>query len=572
MKSNYKSILPFIMAAIMGFTGCGKTTPDDGSILMIKRPKTLIGTFLDKNDAVLLDGGSSVNYATLLLDSKINIADGDCGILIDSDALTVGDAYQDAFYIRNLYKNSLKSYNPDIDLPFYINIDHILDSASIDNNTKKAIIGAIFNTCSDNGISTVALATDKNLCYAQELGIEFPMACPIVEDKDNIKYSGNYNSFLCRGSTSIGGTVNVLGRKFGGKITLGDKMYYMTDAEGNIPHNPKGLVQDRLYTTNSNDWREISKLCESLNLDISATDLLRINGYSITEYCKGLKLHIPGVRPEGGKKTTYSYTIDVSENQGELDETARKYVDDNNIGIIFRSSIGSRLDNQFKNNLDLFKGKDIGLYHFVKTFRDDDPNCSDEDFINYQKEQIKLVNDKVPNTGFFAIDLEDSYLRDLDSEQLELLVNTWIDGLSKKFGKINIYCNEDFLKYMIDTIDIDEGRFDLWLANWGDNAKCDNIEDLEFREDLAEEYGTELIQVTSNFVGAPFGRVDVSVQKSTEEYFGESTDKIEFPNKHVKHVEVIVTPHLITVIAGGVVLYAFHRKRKKRNGSGARVH
>ena len=72
--------------------------------------------------------------------------------------MTDTNIYKDIDYVKSVLKEN------DINLPVYMNINHIVENVNLNNNQKKELIVAFLEKCSSNGMYVGVSGTDTNLC------------------------------------------------------------------------------------------------------------------------------------------------------------------------------------------------------------------------------------------------------------------------------------------------------------------------------------------------------------------------------------------------------------------------
>ena len=127
---------------------------------------TLSSIWSKKKDklAVINVGNSKVtntNFQQYKLD-YLDDKDINTAVIVDCNTSNIANIYKDIDYVKSVLKEN------DINLPVYMNINHIMENVNLNNNQKKELIVAFLEKCSSNGMYVGVSGTDTNLCRLKD--------------------------------------------------------------------------------------------------------------------------------------------------------------------------------------------------------------------------------------------------------------------------------------------------------------------------------------------------------------------------------------------------------------------
>ena len=599
IKDDIKKYCCVAVAPTVGIflIGCG-ARENDINYIEVKNPKTYIGCLFG-DDPVLLNVGNPSGWTspldeTMFLNesiTKIMERNVPSGFIFHTEISSLYDVYMLIDYMKYLIVNYGDKVNSSFDLPFYVDIDSLMNNMDLTKSERIEILQALIEKCNSNHICLGFYGKDSTLCRAYDMNIGVGEKEVVVcqEDIVGINYPGNYNmierdgNIYCKADVDFPAIIN----------------------EGRL-NNPNSLVADEKYTLQTDNPYELASYDFESPYEMSPNAILKYNGVCSSEYNPGLQLVIP-FKQEALQNTPpqednrYVIAFDVSEHQGTINEDGWDFIKNNSKGVFIRLGIGERADKQFDNNLEAAKerGLLLGGYYYV-TFPGQD--CSDEEFVKHQKMQIENAR-KLYNEAFgknnkdgrvFALDLEGDF-GGLTDEQVRTTIKLWY----KEFGKDNkftIYCNQRHLgkiKGAVSANDLDESlsedadltdAINLWIAG-GDlyDQEVTSFEEFygeeeELEADLIEEYDAIAQQVTSKFnndyVYNSDGHVDVNVVASsaiiTDEELYTISNKLgphDFSERiSTATIAPIVAAGSTVVLASAIAVAGLKRKFTKRKG------
>lgn len=140
------------------------------------------------NDFVILHISNKEWQDISLLRAKLkkcNDAHISVGLVLDTKATTLSQIYKDVDFLQAVMKEFT------IDLPVYCNIDSIMDSSSLNNAQKSALIQAFIDKASRSNMFLGLYGKDSSLanCNTYLFNIE-DLNCYLVEEKAEREYTG----------------------------------------------------------------------------------------------------------------------------------------------------------------------------------------------------------------------------------------------------------------------------------------------------------------------------------------------------------------------------------------------
>ena len=311
IKDDIKKYCCVAVAPTVGIflIGCG-ARENDINYIEVKNPKTYIGCLFG-DDPVLLNVGNPSGWTspldeTMFLNesiTKIMERNVPSGLIFHTEINSLYDVYMLIDYMKYLIVNYGDKVNSSFDLPFFVDIDSLMNNMDLTKSERIEILQALIEKCNSNHICLGFYGKDSTLCRAYDMNIGVGEKEVVVcqEDVVGIKYPGNYNMVSKQG-----------------------KIYCKTDAdfprrinEGRL-NNPNSLVADERYTVQTGNLYELDSYDFGSNYEMSPKDLLKYNGICSSEYNPGLQLVIP-FKQEALQNTPpqdenrYALAFDVSE-------------------------------------------------------------------------------------------------------------------------------------------------------------------------------------------------------------------------------------------------------------------
>lgn len=471
---------------------------------------------LDDNNFVILDIGDHDTAKIEKQEEKIkmcNDQDISLGVILSTTATNEAEIYNDVEYVKDI----VSKYN--INLPVYLNIDHIIENEELNIEMKTKIITNFLEKCRINQINIGIHGTDTNLCRLKEYFNITDYNAYVVMDKKTIKYDGKYSII----------------RDYDGNIKAKSLQNDLTEPTEN---NKENFLSDGIYILSTTD--NITDI--SLRYGLSVEDILSFNNITHEDLKPGLRLRIPSVIGQEHKSEYGNFRkvenpirgADISYAQGE--RTDWEKMAENFEFVIVRSSIGNKVDERFEEN-----ATNCNLYNIplgIYCFNDvTNMNCeSDEEFIEKQQEQLDLVLDLIKDkeiTYPVYLDIEPPNNTDLKTlmteEQVKLMLENWTTKI-KEAGYIpGLYCNQSTYAYLATCVDYDlSEKLEIWIAGGeqytGETISID-INMIKPSSVLEKDYNATIAQSTDSAIngGAANHRGHLDVNFSTVDY----SDKLE---------------------------------------------
>lgn len=461
---------------------------------------------LDSEDFVVLDIGDhdsiGVNFQGRKL-SYCNDKDIALGIIISSDANNEASIYDDVEYVKGI----LSKY--DVSFPVYLDIDNIVMNDNLNNEMKTKLIKNFLEKCSSNNIYVGIKGSDTNLCRVKQYCGITDYDAYLVMDSENIRYDGVYN------------VVKDLDGNISSKSNLAE---IITNRELN---NPDNFISDGAYELKEGE----DILDVAYQTSMSVNELLEFNGISKEDIEPGKVLRIPSSvsvdnisissNEDFGITVTYDPVdtplrgADLSYAQGK--DSDWELLKENFDFLILKCNQGEALDSCFEYNVrncNLYNIP-VGVYcynHYDKS------NCTDDkEFSINQENQANFVLTNLKNKRIdypVYLDIEspgDEDIRNLLSpEQVNIMLNNWIDKMLSSGYIPGVYCNQDVLTYLKECVNYDlSDKFEIWVAGGPQytGEKIDiPLEEVKYPETLVEKLpDVSVFQATDSAIGTGAG-------------------------------------------------------------------
>lgn len=456
-------------------------------------------TKVHPNNFVLLhlsSNGNDLSYLQKQLE-KCNELDISVGLVLDTDASTLGSIYKDIDFIQSL----LLTYK--IDLPIFLNIDGIMNNKSLNNIQKNSLIEAFINKANASNLYIGMSGSDMSLSLCEEYICSLKdFDCYLIKDNSSYDYSG---------------TASIV-KELDGTIKSSIDLAKVITEKG--LNSKEKLVLSAKYIAKEDDTYNTL----ALEFGLSEEDLRLYNNNSKGELKVGDIVSIPNLYQSIDTKTnevSYMYAIargiDISDYQVNIDwnrvaetsdfvivEVARdNYNYKENPGYFIPECI-NQITNTINNDISL------GLYFCVS--KDMDISEYEKRLINYfdrlmdeLDNSITLEKENIPVFLDFEV-----YCSDNDYYGL---LNTFKNVCnSYGFTKVGIYGNKNTLTQISSSLKKDGERIELkdtdffvWQAggvqySGREHTNLDDVkvEDLiETQNFVGEQYETSIMQVTN---------------------------------------------------------------------------
>lgn len=516
---------------------------------------------IDSDEFVVLDAGNHNYSGVFFQDRKIKYCDSNdisCGVIISPDTDSLASIYEDVEYAKWL----ISKYN--ISFPVYLNIDTIMEDASLDSATMTKYALAFLKKCSDNGIYVGIYGADSNLCrFKKYTGISDYDAY-VVQDGEVINYDGEYHVI----------------KDLDGNIKAS------VDLTTIISDNGNNTVHDFRY-----DGVHIMSLDESISdvafeYGLSVDDILDFNDISFKDLTDGRKLRIPSTFcddiPEEFKSVDKPLRgADLSYAQGSNIDWDK--LDDNFQFLIFRCSNGIKIDTCFEQNMYQASVHNIPSGVYCYNGYDITNTTSMDDFLAKQKAQadtvIKALKDKeVLYPVYLDVELPSgvSWNERFNCEYVSVMLNTWVERISQAGYIPGLYCNQSGLENLQSMVHYPlEEHFELWVAG-GDQYTSGKedipLEEVRVSSVLANNPTVSMVQATDSAVNSGAGNeqghldVNFSVKDYSKPLFDDYDGLLavrEFEHFPIREVGAGVLG--VGVLAGFGIVASKIKKRKTKS-------
>lgn len=450
------------------------------------------------------------------------------GVVLDTKALNLATIYEDVDFIQAI----VKKYK--IDLPIYCNIDNIMNSTSLNNAQRSAIMNAFIDKTSRSDMYFGFYGNDSNLCDCKEYVLDISLYdCFVVQEDETIRYNGSCNI-----------RKNINGEVYSGldlsKVIIDKNLNSSTE-----------LVFSAHYTAKDKDTFHSL----SLKYGLSEDDLRQYNSNFEGELEAGQVIAIPNLYKSYNVNTReykYNYAvargIDISNYQDNINWDRVAETSDFVIVEVAREpgnytrNLGEYIEEstmQIKNVVE--KDIELGLYFCI--YKDMDVSIYEERLNNYfAKFENEMQSNNVVLNRFnipVFLDFEVFYEYN-DYYQLMSLFEKICN--EHGFTKIGIYGNGNTLSQISSSLNKNGEHVELKDTNWfvwkagGSQYSSDENNDeglkleelIEPKSESNSQYTTVVQQVTNvcRDTGASnyYGNCDVNFCYSSE-LFGEELNK-----------------------------------------------
>jgi len=477
---------------------------------------------IDDADFVVLNVGNHDSVEVHFQNRKMkmcNEQDISLGVILDSEASSEEEIYNDVEYIKGL----VRDYK--VDFPVYLNIDKIITNDDLNTEEKTKIIKDFLEKCSANGIYVGVNGTDTNLCRLKEYCQISGYDAYLVMDGSEIQYDG---------------TCNVV-KDLDGNIRANcDLAEVITKKKLNSADN---FANDASHTIKeSEDITDVA-----LKYDMSVNQLLGFNDMKKDDVSVGDVLRIPcqieNVEYGDPQFTKLGQPIrgcDMSYAQGTSSDWDK--LSENFEFIILRACQGQEKDECFESNVEKcnINNIPIGVYCYNGY---SNKNCPDFDlFVKKQEEQADytislLKNKKIEYPVYLDIEaspsLSDEYL---GQEKVEAMLDMWCKKITEAGYVPGIYCNQSGLRYLQSKVNYSlNERFQLWVAG-GDQYYADkrdiDLGDVLPSSVLGNDKNVHMAQSTDSCVNAGAGDSNghLDICFSSIDYTDKNYEKLESDN------------------------------------------
>ena len=475
-----KSILPVIFAGvtIINLSSCSNNTEEETKenqigYIDIENPKSLPSNeFVFYNVGDYNDVGISKQDKLLKKCKNSNIS---TGIIIDSDAISRIDIYEDIEYTKSVIEKN------DIDLPVYFSIDKIMSNDMLSIIEKTTLISEYLTLAEKNNIYVGLHGTSSNLSFLNKYGmtISNKYDCFVVDD-EIIKYEGMI-SFTQDKDGNI--KSNYKSNEFNDDISKMIKY--------NSFNNKDKFAQNSFHKYELNDT--IEKI--ALKYGISVNDILSFNRISRDDLLPGTILRIPSeiqnktelVFPKLDRQKEALYRgIDISFYQGDISNGRFKKLSNQ---IDFAILKISEQDNDFSELREDPKFKDyyekciennisVGAYYVTRA-------TNTEEAIS----EAKIVLNRIKNlkmTFPIYIDYEntedtiyeDDFYKIKKNKELKQMLESVRNMFQEEGFRFGIYTNLYTYSNMIDMIGLEElNKNEIWLSKPNNYSRTNFVED-----------------------------------------------------------------------------------------------
>jgi len=544
------------------------------------------------NMFVLLDAGDYNTKGAFFFDKKIEYCNEEgmsIGIVINEKEASLNAIYNDV----ELAKNIINNHKEKIDLPIFLNIDHIIENYNLTSITKKELILSFLTKCESNGIYVGIHGTDKNLIRCKKICediINYNACVKIENNEGNVTYDGNYN-YIQYPNGHIKAKNNL--------------SKYIIDGSLN---SPEKFVSDTIYTVSSGE--DIVDI--SIKFNLSPNDILDFNKLTEKEINEGTILRIPSVL---GKYAPYQQTTsstltnplvgaDISNHQMNQNDG---YIYNPNVlaenfdFIIIKATEGTNWTDSYFNQISkdcIDRNIPIGAYA-LNTITDSQQ--TDENIRKNAEAQADhflstIANKKIDYPVYLDFESDSNNLIIQSPTKFRIILEVWYEKMSNAGYTPGIYMNQSMYSSMINNHYINNEDFDLhekfemWIAgsttgkDFYVSEAEDNFQaykDTFYTIDQIKEYenttGVDMAQPTNvgdgRIYGAAnsYGKLDINL--SYKDY-----TKVEIPEDIDFELLEIIEPNqlpdakrigiasggigipLIT-LAGGILIH--NRKKRK---------
>lgn len=479
--------------------------------------------------AVINVGNSKVtntNFQQYKLD-YLDDKDINTAVIVDCNTSNIANIYKDIDYVKSVLKEN------DINLPVYMNINHIMENVNLNNNQKKELIVAFLEKCSSNGMYVGVSGTDTNLCrlkdYVYSGIIDYDTLVEMEED--TIKYNGTYN------------------------------MYKTTDGYYVLKSNLSNIIKEKNFN-DSEKFQDDAKYTYSTKEDfekqlfqcgLSKTELKKYN--NILFLNKGDVLTIPNVISTRNQDTTISgyntleepiIGCDISSCQveGNWDKLSK-----NMEFIIIKAATGSEEDSKFAKHYKKCMDYNIpvGIYTIIDCTKIGYPKIEDYKVAQSKSstKTLELLQNKKVDLPVY-IDIENPYaqgsvnygkpVRDLlPKEYVQYMLDDWYTKMSNAGYIPGIYANKETMNYLSECVDYKlSDKFEIWIAGGTLYDHKANYANYSIDSDLYNYKDASIHQVTQKAIGAGIGNDDgyldinlATVDYSDPNYIDDSSYKKE---------------------------------------------
>ena len=567
IRINRKIISTLFAGAILiSLSGCNKKTQEineENKIghIDIQKPKDILSThFIYYNVGNHKEIGVS-RQDELLAKCKEN--DISRGIIINSDASTRLEIYEDVEYTKSVIENS------DIDLPVYFDINNIVENDDLSMTEKSDLIFEYINLIRKNNIYVGVYGTSTNLNTLNQYGL------PI---------SNTVDSFIKEDGIT----------KYNGMSSIKE------DLEGNITSNCD-IVKNLNVKMGQNGYSIVDETNDltkiSMQHDISINDLLKYNNKEKKDITPGTVLRIPNeiqrrieyVYPDLERSQTVLYRgIDISYCQ-ELNENVDFKKISKNIDFAILK-ISEQMDKEYTSLRE-----DPKFEKFYKQCTESDMYVggyyiTNATTVGEAVKEAELVLDRIKGLNFtfpIFIDYENIIETEYEEQfnQIKEMnsMGEIIPAVKKVFKdyRFGIYSNLSTyseIEQMVDSKDLNECS--IWLSHPDPELK--SITQLLDNGPICKSlngrysYGCDIIQVSESIrdlgIGNANGCVDVDycyVNFDTPKIPQELPPEYVFETKQYKRKDprkVVKTASRIAGVTSGFLFTVYvigHKKRKK---------
>lgn len=526
-----------------------------------------------KDGIAVINVGNSKVTNTNFQDYKLDYLQGkgiETAIIVDCNTRNIADIYKDIDYVKSVLKEN------DINLPVYMNINHIMENINLKNNEKKELIVAFLEKCSSNGMYLGVTGTDTNLCNLKEYVYpEITDYDTLVEmEEDTIKYSGTYN--MCK--------------------TVDGYYVLKSDLSNVIKENgfneSEKFQNDAKYTySTKEDFEKLLFQC-----GLSKSDIKKYNNVLFLN--KGDELTIPNIISTKKQDTSISgfstldkpiMGCDISNCQNEGDWDKLSEIMD---FIIIKAATGSDEDDKFAKHYKkcIEYNIPVGIYTIIDCTQIGYPKIDDYKVAQAKSstKTLELLQNKKVDLPVY-IDIENPYTKGsphygksvsslLPEKYVQFMLEDWYKKMSNAGYIPGIYANKDTIDYLEKCVDYKlSDKFEIWIAGGNEYDHKANYAEYSIDLDLYNYKNADIHQVTQKATGTGIGNsegfVDLNfatVDYSKPNYVDDSAQQEEKQDEknYRLNPDIAIGLTYLTVLGGCGIAYAkkktSNKSRKKR--------
>lgn len=374
------------------------------------------------------------------------------GIVLDTKADNLATIYEDVDFLQAI----VKEY--EIDLPVYCNIEYIINSPSLNNAQRSAIMNAFIDKISRSDMYFGFYGIDSDLCDCKEYVLDIsPYDCFVVQEDDTIKYDGS-----CNLRKSVDGEVSsridlskiIIGKNLNDSTELVYSAYYVVQEKDTF-HSLSlkfGLseIDLREYNNNLKGNLECGQIVAIPNLYKSYNQKTETTRYNFA-VARGIDISNYQDKINWNRVTETSdfVIVEVAREPGNYTKNVGEYIPESTIQI----------KNVVENNIQL------GLYFCI--YKDMGINEYKERLTDYfGKLNEDLNNNNVTLNRADVPVFLDFEVFDQNNDYYQLMSTFENICTANGFTKIGIYGNGNTLKQISSSLIKNGKHVELKDTNW----------------------------------------------------------------------------------------------------------